>query len=41
MRIDCPQCAAQWPPVLLHKEMMDGASTQARQFRFRTGDRNF
>jgi hypothetical protein len=25
--------------VRLHKEMMDGASTQSRQFRFRTGDR--
>jgi hypothetical protein len=24
--------------VRLHKEMMDGASTRSRQFRFRTGD---
>nr|WP_294506478.1 hypothetical protein [uncultured Rhodopila sp.] len=26
-------------PVWLHMEMMGGASTQTRQFRFRTGDR--
>jgi hypothetical protein len=25
--------------VRLHREMMDGASTRSRQFRFRTGDR--
>jgi hypothetical protein len=41
MVIDSPWRATQGLKVLLHKEMMDGASTQARQFRFRAGDRKF
>jgi len=31
----------QWLPVLLHKEMMDGALNRASQLRFRTGNRKF
>jgi hypothetical protein len=41
MAIDSPQRATQGLKVLLHKEMMEGASTRARQFRFRTGDKTF
>src|SRR5208283_4729397 len=39
MLIGCSHDRQRRPRAGVHREMMDGASTRTRQFRFRTGDR--